>query len=176
MTLILERVCKACYDIESISVDSACVPCCVGAFFFGSGNPLTREDTVGRDRNSVQLYSVAQDMMDRTRAMERIANGLPVEGKAFRAAFLGSVQNFLRTWHAETLGAIAALGHGVIQDVASTHATLFEVGLGTSFNRRMNGRMVLRTLAGLTIVAAMLDLARTNMKTQGAGAKTNRDP
>lgn len=131
---------------------------------------------MGRNRNVGPLYAVAQDMMDRTKAMERIAKGLPVEGESFRRAFLGLVQGYISPWNPGTLAEIIVLGCGVHPNETSTRATLYEVGLGKSFNKRMDGWMSLRTLAGLAIVAAMLDLARIHVNKKGADAKIDADP
>lgn len=118
-----------------------------------------------RNQSVEYLYNVARDMMGRTKAMQLVADGLPVEGAAFRRVFMGDVQSILRSWNAETLGSIVSFGRGDGQLIKNPHrATLREVGLGESTTEHMDGRMLLLVLASLTIVAAMLDLARCHQR------------
>ncbi len=118
-----------------------------------------------RNQSVEYLYNVARDMMGRTKAMQLVADGLPVEGATFRRCFMGDVQSILRSWNAETLGSIVSFGRGDGQLIKNPHrATLREVGLATSTTEYMDGRTLLLTLASLTIVAAMLDLARCHQR------------
>ena len=117
-----------------------------------------------RNQSFEYLYNVARDMMGKTKAMQLVADGLPVEGGAFRRAFAGSVQGILRSWNAETLGSIVTLAEGGGQINKTGRTTLRDVGLGESTTSSMDGRMLLLILASLTIVAAMLDLARCHQR------------
>lgn len=118
-----------------------------------------------RNQNVEYLYNVARDMMGRTKAMQLVADGLPVEGAAFRRVFIGDIQSILRSWNPETLGSIVVFGRGGGESNINPHiTTLREVGLGESMTEHMDGRMLLLTLASLTIVAAMLDLARSHQR------------
>lgn len=118
-----------------------------------------------RNQSAEYLYNVARNMMGRTKAMQLVADGLPVEGAAFRRVFMGDVQSILRSWNAETLGSIASLGRGDGKSLINPHiTTLREVGLGEAMTEHMDGRMLLLVLASLTIVAAMLDLARCHQR------------
>ncbi|MEZ4195397.1 MAG: hypothetical protein R3B53_03345 [Candidatus Paceibacterota bacterium] len=83
--------------------------------------------------------------------------------------FQAEVERELMAWGDDKLGLIASLGRGGDEATierkergygASTRTTLTEVGLGTVTNHFMSGRTLLRKLASLTIVAAMLDLAK----------------
>ena len=93
-----------------------------------------------RNQSAEYLYNVARNMMGRTKAMQLVADGLPVEGAAFRRVFMGDVQSILRSWNAETLGSIASLGRGDGKSLINPHiTTLREVGLGEAMTEHMDG-------------------------------------
>ena len=128
-------------------------------------------------KNLEYLYNVARQMMGEQEVWRFISETPDiVNATSFRLLFSMDVERALRTWGDDKLGMLAALGRGggeimVDHDTKeddetrqrfgiSSRSTLTEVGLGKVMTEHMSGRVLLLKLASLTVVAAMLDLAR----------------
>ncbi len=137
-------------------------------------------------KNLEYLYNIARQMMGVNKTWKYMSNhpGI-VDGMAFHRLFLSDVSRDLREWGDDKLGMIAGLGRGGGSVTCDTNgeatkedeetnrrfgiphrATLTDVGLGQAMTEFMGGRRLLLIIASLTIIAAMLDLARNHQKTK----------
>lgn len=122
-------------------------------------------------KNLQYLYNVARQMMGVLQVWQ-FTSGDPkiTDGISFYRLFQADVERELRTWGDDKLGLLAALGRGGGEANierkekgfgASPRTSLTDVGLGRVMTEFMSGRALLLKLASLTVVAAMLDLAKS---------------